>query len=403
MGRLDQCPTGRQKVLLLWSSDSDLRSPVVAWARYGPEDLDLAWVLRHQAGSQSDAPFDSVVQALSAGWQLAQLATLPQFLPGAELCVGHLPYEAVLVDPTGDALEVQDDRRAGSALTSSEVGYEQAGGGLLEHPEHLARFCTQGFLVARDAVPDEINQAVLEDLRGFGGDKNRFWEFSASVRAALASAGLARAYRLLLGPDMSYDHSSVHKVPAGFAFAQAWHQDSLIEVRPMAFDLLVFYFPADTPLESGPTLVLPGSHLRRVSNRSLARYQNFKGQRHLACRAGTVVLAHAGLWHCGQPNISSEDRYMFKLRLRGGVSQAEAASELAVASHEVRQVFRRSEQPWQGTEAGVEQVGYARLWRYLGGLEDLAPEGYLTRTSLDDGVVLKPLIDSQHQANFDPK
>jgi hypothetical protein len=95
-------PVGRsgQAVLVLWSSDASLRSPVVSWARFGPEDLDLEWLAGHQAGSEAEPPYPSVVAALADGWSLMQLDGPPVFTPGAELRTGHLPYQSVLVRPT---------------------------------------------------------------------------------------------------------------------------------------------------------------------------------------------------------------------------------------------------------------------------------------------------------------
>lgn len=250
-------------------------------------------------------------------------------------------------------------------------------------PIELARFCIDGLLVLERCVPTELNKAVLDDLRRYQGDKNAFWPGSAAAQEAFGQERLSAVVAALLGSEPGYDHSSVHLTPSGFPWAQPWHQDSLVEVREWAFDLLLFYFPQDTTAEMGATLVLPGSHLRRVSNRSLARHHGFRGQQRLACPAGSVAVAHAGLWHCGQPNWSAVDRYMVKLRLRPGRTQRGAAAAFGRATSEVRSAFRSSEHPWQGTEAGVDQVGYARLWRYLGGQGDVAPEGYLTRTGID--------------------
>jgi hypothetical protein len=263
---------------------------------------------------------------------------------------------------------------SGAAAARSEQAFR---------PIDLARFCIDGLVVLDGCVPLALNEAVLAELRAFNGNKNEFWFSSSVTQEAFGLEPVSSVVAWLLGPEPGYDHSSVHLTPAGFPWAQAWHQDSLIDVRDLAFDLLLFYFPQATSAEMGATLVLPGSHLRRVSNRSLARHHGFRGQRHLASGAGTIVVAHAGLWHCGQPNWTSTDRYMVKLRLRPGPRQKGAAKGCGEATPEVKAAFRSSEHPWQGTEAGVDQVGYARLWRFLGGDGDLAPEGYLTRTGID--------------------
>lgn len=245
----------------------------------------------------------------------------------------------------------------------------------------LAGFCVDGFLLLDGVVDGGLDELALAELRAYRGHKNRLWAASEVIRSVFDVAEVRDAVRLLAGTS-SYDHSSVHLTPAGFPFAQPWHQDSMVEVRPLAFDLLALYFPADTPAEMGPTLVLPGSHLRRVSNRSLARHHSFRGQRLLSCSAGSVAVLHAGLWHCAQPNRTDVDRYMFKLRLRPGPDQANAASSIGQPTAEVLHRFLAGEHPWQGTEAGVDQVGYAALWSYLGGSGDVSPEGYLTRTGL---------------------
>lgn len=89
-------PSEGERILVLWSSDASLRSPVVSWARYGPEDLDLTWLVEHQAGSTLEPPYASVVAALADGWRLLQLDGPPVFTAGEELRAGHLPYQAVL-------------------------------------------------------------------------------------------------------------------------------------------------------------------------------------------------------------------------------------------------------------------------------------------------------------------
>ena len=55
--------------------------------------------------------------------------------------------------------------------------------------------------------------------------------------------------------------------------------------------------------------------LRVVSEAAIARYQNVRGQQHVVCPAGTVLILHHGIWHGGGVNRSDRLRYMFKIRL----------------------------------------------------------------------------------------
>ena len=51
-----------------------------------------------------------------------------------------------------------------------------------------------------------------------------------------------------------------------------------LSTRACIFDIQFFYFAHDTPREMGGTMILPGSHYRRVCESDIARYQNFLEQ-----------------------------------------------------------------------------------------------------------------------------
>jgi ectoine hydroxylase-related dioxygenase (phytanoyl-CoA dioxygenase family) len=188
------------------------------------------------------------------------------------------------------------------------------------------------------------------------------------------------ALRSLLGPAPFYDHSFVHIVPAHSEAAQQWHADSVIDVRPLRFDLLVLYYPQDTPDEMGPTLVLPGSHLRKVRFGSISHYRNIVGQRRLACSAGTIVLTHSDLWHCAQPNSTERPRYMFKLRLEPSGGQRGWSGTDGRDDPDLLERIYRSNQHWHGAEHREEQIQRAKFWRYLVGDDTIdAAGGQLTR------------------------
>jgi ectoine hydroxylase-related dioxygenase (phytanoyl-CoA dioxygenase family) len=144
------------------------------------------------------------------------------------------------------------------------------------------------------------------------------------------------------------------------------------------------YFSHDVPKETGPTLILPGSHLRRVSNGSISRYKNIVGQRQLIGRAGTIAFLHQALWHCAQPNRTDKTRYMFKLRLRPGEPQRALFNTEGYDTPEVRRIVRGGSHPWHGEQGRAENVQRAKLWRYLCGDDrvDVAFEGVLTRMGI---------------------
>jgi hypothetical protein len=89
----------RQKVLVLYLTDSSLDSTVIAWAEY-----DGTGTAEHMAGDSDRPPYPTGLAALQDGWRLLQMAPLSAHAPGAEFTTAYLKYEFVfeqLVDIDG--------------------------------------------------------------------------------------------------------------------------------------------------------------------------------------------------------------------------------------------------------------------------------------------------------------
>lgn len=78
----------RQRVLVLYLSNSALDSAVVAWSVY-----DGTGERRHMAGDDEEPPYRSGLEALRDGWRLFQASQLLPHTPGAEFDVSYLKYE----------------------------------------------------------------------------------------------------------------------------------------------------------------------------------------------------------------------------------------------------------------------------------------------------------------------
>lgn len=250
--------------------------------------------------------------------------------------------------------------------------------------QQMAQFVTDGFLMLENLVPQELNAEVYDDEVSWDGPGYRFWFESKIIRSVFELPQVKGAVQSFVGIDPSYDHSFLHVVKGGNLKAQDWHADSILDTRPFAFDVQAFYFSHDAPRETGPTLVLPGSHLRKANTASIARYKNIVGQRQLVAKAGTIVFMHHGIWHCAQPNFTDKTRYVFKLRLRPGQEQRGLFNTDGYTSPEVETILQRGYQEWQGNEGRLEQVQRAKFWRYVTGDNrvDVSFEGALTRMSI---------------------
>ncbi|MBA2480750.1 MAG: phytanoyl-CoA dioxygenase family protein [Planctomycetes bacterium] len=239
-----------------------------------------------------------------------------------------------------------------------------------------ARFVADGLLRFDALVPDQLNRDVLAELRSerltacrYNDARVGFDEYFADSPAYLAVLRLPQvqaAIAGLVGPEPEIDHCAVHTVPAGSRHAQVWHADATIDPRTEAFDIQIFYFPHDTPREAGGTLFLPSSHFRRVHEFSIGRYHNIVGQTPTVCPAGTIIIGHHGLWHCGQPNLTASTRYMVKLRLNPTVRQCGLFDRSDIDHPDVMSALQ-SHHRWHGVEARLEILQRLRLWRSLTG------------------------------------
>ncbi len=275
------------------------------------------------------------------------------------------------------------------------------------HKNHLltslqmASFVARGLLRFDDVVPTEVNEAVMAEID------------AGAIKAAPAGTPLSQCYpdpsaigqmlrmpvvqgviQSLVGPDPLFDHHAIHVRQANEGAAQGMHGDSIIDTR-MHFDLQLMYFPHDVSLEMGGTLVVPGSHFRRINEMEIAGYQNFLGQLPMVCKAGTLLALHHGIWHCGRQNKTNLVRYMYKIRLNPAVRQYrlwntdDLTEDMSKnkpiftsetnAVEDIQTILGRSE-PWFEDASGrLEIINRIKLWRFLSGDKNFDVHYWLTR------------------------
>ncbi len=235
----------------------------------------------------------------------------------------------------------------------------------------MARFVADGYLTFPSLVPDEINRAALEEMRsetlsdaGYRGERFRDRYCGMAMGGVFRHPPVAGLIASLVGTDPIFDLHALH-VLHPHCGASNWHQDAVIDAKAH-FDLQLLYFPHDTPRELGGTMLLPGSHFRRINVFEVGRYKNFVGQVQTVCPAGTVVALHHGIWHCSQPNSTDRQRLMFKIRLAATEPQVGLFDVRDLDDPEVEAILSR-EPFWAGTDSRLEIMHRARLWRLLSG------------------------------------
>ncbi len=88
-----------------------------------------------------------------------------------------------------------------------------------------------------------------------------------------------------------------------------WHKDKLHHTRyHVPRFVFLFYFPQDTPVEMGPTRVIPGSHYYDHITREDHAFAYLPDR----VKAGSCVLAAIDIEHAGMSNLTNQTRHMLK-------------------------------------------------------------------------------------------
>ena len=192
----------------------------------------------------------------------------------------------------------------------------------------VLEFCRNGFLVLEGVVPDEINRRTCDYLNGeipanpsyipegfTDEDLERLRKSHEPttliledwfVEQVLLNPQLAGALRSLLGKNVGLPVLlSRHSVQCP-ASAQGWHQDADCVFGPAVNYLEAFYYPQDTPVDLGPTEVVPGSHIGRTH-----RDDKEKGVA-TAAPAGSFVIHSQSILHRRSESTSKGLRHMLK-------------------------------------------------------------------------------------------
>jgi hypothetical protein len=163
----------------------------------------------------------------------------------------------------------------------------------------VLEFCQQGFLVLEGVVPEEINRRTCDYL-----ETNTHYEPTEIlceewfVEHVILNPAAAGAIRSLLGREFHLPIlMSNHRVRAPAPAIGGWHIDGNSQFGPELKYLQVFYYPQATPLELGPTELLPGSHHILNQQRTMAHLGNLRGVYRSAAPAGTIFITAYSIWH----------------------------------------------------------------------------------------------------------
>jgi HEAT repeat protein len=182
----------------------------------------------------------------------------------------------------------------------------------------MQRFVAHGYLCLRTELPESFHRGIFERFYTLIGTEanlnpgNNLLPAVPELNQIFADPVVRGALTSVVGPDyVMHPHRALHNNPPG-SDAQRIHKDSywgyLRRVRNHRSRwAMIMYVPQATPLERGPTGVIPGS-----------QYQSQRPDEVLmpevagCLETGGFLLIHYDIWHRKMKNFTNDKRFMMK-------------------------------------------------------------------------------------------
>jgi hypothetical protein len=182
----------------------------------------------------------------------------------------------------------------------------------------MQHFIAHGYLRLRTELPDSFHRGVYQQFDTLIGTDaalnpgNNLLPAVPELNQVFADPIVRGALTSVVGPDyVMHPHRALHNNPPG-SDAQRIHKDSywgyLRRVRNHRSRwAMIMYVPQATPLERGPTGVIPGSQYQ--SQRPVdALMPEVAG----CLETGGFLLIHYDIWHRKMKNFTEDKRFMMK-------------------------------------------------------------------------------------------
>ena len=181
----------------------------------------------------------------------------------------------------------------------------------------LREFIVNGHLTIQTDLPRSFHETIYRKTQELtakeGNLGNNILPRVPELQAVFEDPAVRGAFTSILGENYamhSHRHphrNNPHSDGQGFHKDSYWGYQKVRHHRPRW--AMAFYYPQDSPLEIGPSAVLPGTQYydTRIT-------KDNEGELALSGAAGTLTVIHFDLWHRGMANLTDKTRYMMKFQ-----------------------------------------------------------------------------------------
>ena len=264
--------------------------------------------------------------------------------------------------------------------------------GVKLNDEQIRRFICDGVAVLDSGVAPEVHQQIYDKIqwnntREFNMGNNVLPRI-AELQQVLDAPVIHGALQSILGDDyMLHPHRYMHAnepldeaernlsltgsehgppVGEGSTGNSAWHQDGQIPMSRARYHVpriaMVLYFPQDTPVERGPTRVIPGTHLQPYLRNSDFPFALVADR----IKAGTCLLIAFDIAHAALSNRTDSSRYMLKfIFLRTRNPFGNPFGNPVGNGKPVGPSWDGGEDEWEPPKARLGRYDHSKAWSYI--------------------------------------
>lgn len=239
--------------------------------------------------------------------------------------------------------------------------------------EQMRQFIVQGYLLLKTDFSRHFHEQLVEQLSEVyakeGNPGNNLLPRIPQLQHVFEHPVVKGALTSVLGPDYlmhAHRHGHYNSEPE----PGHWHKDSYWGYKRMRnhrpWWAMIMYFPQDTPIELGPTGIMPGTqnYETRIFDADAS-----VGEATAVGEAGTFVLIHFDIWHRSTANLLGRERFMLKFEFM----RTEAPTEPSWDNRETEWAYL----PAMGAQSPhAHQAMWRDAWYWLSGrAEDVATAG----------------------------
>ena len=181
----------------------------------------------------------------------------------------------------------------------------------------MREFIVNGHLTVHTDLPRSFHETIYRKTQEYtekeGNLGNNILPRVPELQAVFEDPVVRGAFTSILGENYAmHSHRHPHRNNP-HSDGQGFHKDSYWGYQKVRHHCprwaMAFYYPQDSPVEIGPSAVLPGTqyYSTRIT-------EDNDGELAVSGAAGTVTIIHFDLWHRAMANLTDKTRYMMKFQ-----------------------------------------------------------------------------------------